>query len=108
MCLFMCILVYAIVLVLSISVQMAEVNLKTSSDWVKVIFWPITVVVYFLGLILWVLIWVPRKLFKGIMAKLQERATEFKENIFQKIFTKLFINRKKLYDLDIDDLEENL
>lgn len=42
------------------------------------------------------------------MAKLQERATEFKENIFQKIFRKLFINEKKLYDLDIDDLEENL
>lgn len=42
------------------------------------------------------------------MAILPERATEFKENIFQKIFTKLFINRKKLYDLDIDDLEENL
>ena len=66
MCLFMCILVYAIVLVLSISVQIAEANLKTSSDWVKVIFWPITVVVYFLGLILWLLIRVPIKLFKGI------------------------------------------
>jgi len=34
---------------------------------------------------------------------LQERPTEFKENIFQKIFRKLFINEKKLYDL-----EENL
>lgn len=37
------------------------------------------------------------------MAILQERATEFKENIFQKIFRKLFINSKNLYNL-----EENL
>lgn len=66
LCLFICLFVYAMVLVLSISVLMAEGNLKTSSDWVKVIFWPITVVVYLLGLIFWVLIWVPRKLLKGI------------------------------------------
>lgn len=72
MCLFMCILVYTIVLVLSIALLMAEVKLKTSSDWVKVIFWPITVVVYFLGLLLWVLIWVPRKIFKGILLCLYE------------------------------------
>ena len=72
MCLFICILVYAVVLVLSISALMAEVNLKTSSDWVKVIFWPITVVVYLFGLILWVLIWVPRKIFKGILLCLYE------------------------------------
>lgn len=81
MCLFMCILVYAIVLVLSISVQMAEVNLKTSSDWVKVIFWPITVVVYLLGLILWLLIWVPKKLFKGICICFYE-IKDFFINIF--------------------------
>lgn len=37
------------------------------------------------------------------MAILQEKATKFKENIFQKIFRKLFIDSKKLYDL-----EENL
>ena len=72
MCLFMCVLVYTIVLVLSIASLMAEVKLKTSSDWVKVIFWPITVVVYFLGLLLWVLIWVPRKLFEGILICLYE------------------------------------
>ena len=72
MCLFMFILVYTIVLVLSISAQTAEGELKTSSDWVKVIFWPITVVVYFLGLLLWVLIWVPRKIFKGILLCLYE------------------------------------
>ena len=67
MLLFTCILVYAMVLALSIAVLAAEVNLKSSADWIKVIFWPITVVVYFLGLLLWVLIWVPRKLFKGIL-----------------------------------------
>lgn len=61
MCLFICILVYAVVLVLSISALLAEGNLNTSSDWAKVIFWPITVVVYFLGLILWVLIWYQEK-----------------------------------------------
>ena len=72
MCLFICILVYAVVLVLSISALMAEVNLKTSSDWVKVIFWPITVVVYFLGLLLFVLIYVPKKLFEGIRMCLYE------------------------------------
>ena len=32
------------------------------------------------------------------MAKIQEKATEFKENIFQKIFRKLFINEKKMYE----------
>lgn len=66
MLLFTCILVYTIVLVLSISTLMAEGELKTSADWVKVIFWPINVVVYFLGLLLWILIWVPRKIFEGI------------------------------------------
>jgi hypothetical protein len=60
------------VLALSIAAQTAEGELKTSADWVKVIFWPITVVVYFLGLLLWVLIWVPRKIFKGILLCLYE------------------------------------
>jgi hypothetical protein len=64
---FIGILVYVAVLLLSMSALMAEFKLQTSSDWVKVIFWPITVVVYFLGLLLWVLIWVPRKLFQGIL-----------------------------------------
>lgn len=31
------------------------------------------------------------------MSELQEKATEFKENIIQKIIRKLFINEKKLY-----------
>lgn len=41
-------------------------NIDTSTYWVKVIFWPITVVVYILGMLIWLLIWVPRKLFNGI------------------------------------------
>ena len=72
MCLFICILVYTVVLVLSISALMGEGKLKTLSDCVKVIFWPITVVVYLIGMILLVLIWVPRKLFKGILLCLYE------------------------------------
>ena len=72
MLLFTCILVYIIVLALSIAALTAEVKLKTSSDWVKVFFWPITVVVYFLGLLLWILILVPRKLFEGILMCLYE------------------------------------
>lgn len=32
------------------------------------------------------------------MAEIQEKATEFKENILQKIFRKLFINEKKMYE----------
>lgn len=32
------------------------------------------------------------------MAKIQEKATEFKENVLQKIFRKLFINEKKMYE----------
>ena len=60
------------VLALSIASLITVGDLKTSSDWVKVIFWPIAVVVYFLGLLLWVLIWVPRKLFEGIRICLYE------------------------------------
>ena len=72
MLLFTCILSYTIVLALSIAALTADGELKTSSDLVKVIFWPITVVVYFLGLLLWILIWVPRKLFEGILMCLYE------------------------------------
>lgn len=72
MCLFMCLLVYTVVLVLSVSTLMAEDKLKTSSDCVKVIFWPITVVVFLIGMILLVLIWAPRKLFKGVLLCLYE------------------------------------
>ena len=59
--------IYIAVLLLSIAGKFnawaGEFNLPTLADWVKLIFWPITVVVYFLGLLLWLLIWVPRKLF---------------------------------------------
>lgn len=49
--------------------------------WVKVIFWPITVIVYFLGLLLWILIWIPRKLFQGILFCLYE-IKDFFINVF--------------------------
>ena len=61
------IFVYIVGLFLSVLVVMTKIDFQSSSDWVKVIFWPITVVIYFLGLIIWLLIWVPRKLFKGIL-----------------------------------------
>ena len=68
---FIGILVYVAVLLLSIAGNVnaweGEFNLQASADWVKVIFWPITVVIYLLGLVIWLLIWVPRKLFKGIL-----------------------------------------
>ena len=70
MWLFIGTLVYVAVLLLSIAGNVNawddEFNLQTSADWVKVIFWPITVAIYLLGGVLWILIWVPRKLFKGI------------------------------------------
>ena len=68
---FIFIAVYIIVLALGISTLIAD-NLHTSSNWIKVIFWPIAVVVYFLGLILFILIYVPRKLFEGIRICLYE------------------------------------
>jgi hypothetical protein len=61
--------IFAYIVGLFISV-LGSVNtsaLETSTYWVKVIFWPITIVVYVLGLIIWLFIWVPRKLFKGIL-----------------------------------------
>ena len=61
------IFVYVVVLFLGILGSVNTSNLETSTYWVKVIFWPITVVIYFLGLIIWLLIWVPRKLFKGLL-----------------------------------------
>lgn len=80
---FLGILIYVSVLLLSIAGNVnawaGEFDLQTSSDWVKVIFWPITVVVYLLGLILWVLIWVPRKLFKGILLCFNEIKDFFRD-----------------------------
>ena len=61
------IFVYIVGLFLGVLGSVNTSNLDTSTYWVKVIFWPITVVIYFLGLIIWLLIWVPRKLFKGVL-----------------------------------------
>ena len=61
------IFVYIVGLFLSVLGSVNTSNLDTSTYWVKVIFWPITIVVYVLGLIIWLLIWVPRKLFKGVL-----------------------------------------
>lgn len=60
------IFVYIVGLFLSVLVVMTKIDFQSSSDWIKVIFWPITVVIYFLGLLIWLLIWLPRKLFQGI------------------------------------------
>ena len=60
------IFVYIVGLFLSVLASVNTSALETSTYWVKVIFWPITIVIYLLGLLIWVLIWVPRKLFKGI------------------------------------------
>lgn len=61
------IFVYILGLFLSVLASVNTPNLETSTYWVKVLFWPITIVVYFLGLITWLLIWLPRKLFKGVL-----------------------------------------
>lgn len=67
MCWIIGIFVYVVVLFLSVLVSVSTSDLETSTYWVKVLFWPITAVIYTLGLLIWVLIWVPRKLFKGIL-----------------------------------------
>lgn len=59
-------LVYTIVVFFCILGSAKASNIDTSTYWLKVIFWPITVVVYIIGLLIWLLIWVPRKLFKVI------------------------------------------
>jgi hypothetical protein len=61
------IFVYIVGLFLSVLASVNTAALETSTYWVKVIFWPITIVIYFLGLLIWLLIWLPRKLFKGIL-----------------------------------------
>lgn len=60
------IFVYIVGLFLSVLGSVNTSALEISTYWVKVLFWPITVVIYFLGLLIWLLIWVPRKLFKGV------------------------------------------
>lgn len=59
--------IYIMVLGLCAAFAYMEVNGLTISGWVKIIFWPITVVIFLMGVIVWLLIWVPRKLFKGIL-----------------------------------------
>jgi hypothetical protein len=61
------IFVYIVGLFLSVLASVNTSALETSTYWIKVIFWPITIVIYFLGLLIWLLIWLPRKLFKGIL-----------------------------------------
>ena len=62
-----CLLViYIVVLIICIAISYMEVNDLDTSGWVKIIFWPITVLLFLTGLILWLLIWVPIKLFEGI------------------------------------------
>lgn len=58
--------IYIVVLVIGVVLSFAELNGLNLSGWVKLIFWPIAVSIFLLGVILWLLIWVPRKLFKGI------------------------------------------
>lgn len=64
--------VYSVVLIMCIAFSYMEANDLDTSGWVKVIFWPITVIVFLTGLILWLLIWVPIKLFEGIRICLYE------------------------------------
>lgn len=61
------IFVYIVGLFLSVLASVNTSALETSTYWVKVLFWPITVVIYFLGLLIWLLIWLTRKLFKGVL-----------------------------------------
>lgn len=89
--------IYIAVLILSIAGKFnawaGEFNLPTSADWVKLIFWPITVVVYLLGLILWLLIWVSRKLFKGICICFYD-TKDFFINVFCNAIEKKIIRHK--------------
>ena len=75
------IFVYIVGLFLGVLGSVNTSNLDTSTYWVKVIFWPITVVIYFLGLLIWLLIWVPRKLFKGVLLGFYE-IKDFFSDIF--------------------------
>mgnify|MGYP006976586716 CR=1 FL=1 len=73
--------IYIIVLILCTAFSFMEVNGLTPSGWVKVIFWPITVLIFLLGAILWLSIWVPRNLFKGLILCFDEIG-DFFINIF--------------------------
>ena len=68
--LYLLLAVYIVVLILCVICvaffSYAQVNGVRSSVWVKVIFWPFTVLIFLLGVILWLLIWVSIQLFNGI------------------------------------------
>ena len=64
--LYLLLVVYIIVLIMWLIVLYAEDDYVNPSDWVKVIFWPITVLIFLFGVVLWLLIWVSIQLFNGI------------------------------------------
>jgi succinate dehydrogenase/fumarate reductase cytochrome b subunit len=61
--LYLALVVYIIVLIMWLIVLYAEEDYVNPSDWVKVIFWPITVSIFLLGVMLSLSI----KFFKGIL-----------------------------------------
>ena len=86
-----CLLViYIVVLIMCIAFSHMEVNDLDTSGWVKVILWPITVIVFLTGLILWLLIWVPIKLFEGIRICLYDI-----KDFFVKVFNSAISSIKK-------------
>lgn len=62
--LYLLLVVYIIVLIMWLIVLYAEEDYVNPSDWVKAIFWPITVSIFLLGVILSLSI----KFFKGILS----------------------------------------
>ena len=75
--LYLLLAVYIIVLILCTAFSFMEVNGLTPSGWAKVIFWPITVLIWLLGVILSLSI----KLFKGILLCFHE-IKDFFINVF--------------------------
>jgi succinate dehydrogenase/fumarate reductase cytochrome b subunit len=61
--LYLALVVYIVVLIMWLIVLYAEDDYVNPSDWVKVIFWPITVSIFLLGVMLSLSI----KFFKGIL-----------------------------------------
>lgn len=61
--LYLQLVVYIIVLIMWLTVLYVEEDYVNPSDWVKAIFWPITVLIFLLGVILSLSI----KFFKGIL-----------------------------------------
>ena len=62
--LYLLLVVYIIALIMWLLVLYAEEDCVNPSDWVKAIFWPITVSIFLLGIILSLSI----KFFKGILS----------------------------------------